>query len=73
MFINYNGKRRHTGRYKQLTYEEVIILGFGPTDRTAVFTITYFHPKGPEGGLHPGDTLKLKTGMSITCVQTNRA
>ncbi len=73
MKIKYNSREKYTGNYTKLTYDEVIILGFGPTSPDAVFTITYFHPKGPEGSLQRGETLKLKTGMSITCVQTNRA
>lgn len=73
MKINYNGREKYTGDYKKLTYSEVIVLGFGPTDTDSIFTITYSHPKGAKGSLQPGETLKLKTGMSINCMQTNRA
>jgi hypothetical protein len=70
-----NGRER-TVAQKELTFDELVVLAFGPPNYdTSVYTITY--RKGPDkqekGSLQPGDSVKLKTGMIFNVVRTDKS
>jgi hypothetical protein len=70
-----NGRER-TVTQKELTFDELVVLAFGPPNYdTSVYTITY--RKGPDkqekGSLQPGDSVKLKTGMIFNVVRTDKS
>lgn len=76
MTIHVNGRERELpSRYKSLTHDEIVILAFGPPSPDSVFTITYRFRAAKEtgsGSIAKGDTLKLRRGLVINCVQTNK-
>jgi uncharacterized protein (UPF0248 family) len=68
--------REKTVAQRELTFDEIVILAFGPpnTDSSA-YTITY--QKGPEkkekGTLVQGESVKLKDGMIFNVVRTDKS
>jgi Multiubiquitin len=68
--------RERTVAQKDLTFDEVVVLAFGPPNYdTSAYTITY--RKGPEknekGSLLPGESVKLKSGMIFNVVRTDKS
>lgn len=59
---------------RNLFYDEVLMLAFGPAQDQGVATITYRGPKGmPMGSMLPGDRVPIKNGMVFSCVRTDKA
>lgn len=70
-----NGREK-TVPQRELSFDELVVLAFGPSDSSAtVFTITY--QKGPDhkerGSLVQGESVKLKTGMLFNVVRTDKS
>lgn len=72
MTITLNGRIKGVGDYKKLTYSELIVLAYGPTDTEQVHTITYFVRGGSAGSVVQGQTVKLKRNMVFNVIQTNK-
>ncbi len=70
-----NGRER-TVTQKELTFDELVVLAFGPPNYdSSVYTITY--RKGPDkmekGTLVQGESVKLKSGMIFNVVRTDKS
>lgn len=68
--------RERTVDQRELTFEELVILAFGPPNsENSVYTVTY--QKGPDqkphGSLVAGETVKLKNGMIFNVVRTDKS
>ncbi len=61
--------------HRKLSYEQIVVIAYGPTYDSDCVTITYFRgpKKNPEGSLSVGQFVNLKNGMSFTAARTNRA
>lgn len=71
-----NGREK-TVTSKDLTFDEVVNLGFDDPQRGPyiVFTITYRRGHGdkPEGSLIEGETVKVKDGMIFNVTRTDKS
>lgn len=68
--------REKTVNQRELTFEELVVLAFGPPNSdTSAYTITY--QKGPEhkekGSLVQGESVKLKNDMIFNVVRTDKS
>jgi hypothetical protein len=68
--------RERTVTQKTLTFDEIVVLAFGPPNYDAsVYTITYRN--GPEkkekGTLLSGESVNLKSGMIFNVVRTDKS
>ena len=68
--------REKTVAQRELTFDEIVILAFGPPNGDAsAYTITY--QKGPDkkekGTLVQGESVKLKDGMIFNVVRTDKS
>lgn len=68
--------RERTVSQRELSFDEVVILAFGPPNHdSSVYTITY--RKGPEhkesGSLVAGESVKLKDGMIFNVTRTDKS
>jgi len=73
IFVN---AREKVVAQRELTFEEIVILAFGPPNGDAsVYTVTY--QKGPDkkekGSLVAGESVKLKDGMIFNVVRTDKS
>lgn len=73
----YVNTRPKTLDKRQLTYMEVVKLGFpdGPFNENIVYTIDYMNgpPQNPEGQLVAGDSVYLKRGMRFNVTPTDKS
>lgn len=71
-----NGRKK-TVTLKELTFDEVVDLGFDDPGRgpQIFFTITYRRGHGdkPEGSLVEGETVKVKDGMIFNVTRTDKS
>jgi Multiubiquitin len=70
-----NGRER-TVTQKELTFDEVVVLAFGPPNYDAsAYTITYRNgpEKNEKGSLLRGEAVKLKSGMIFNVVRTDKS
>jgi hypothetical protein len=75
-FTIYVNAREKVVHQRELTFDEIVILAFGPTSGDAsVYTVTY--QKGPDkkekGSLVAGESVKLKDGMIFNVVRTDKS
>jgi len=60
---------------KEISFEEIVVLGFGLVEGIVMYTVTY--RKGDnnkhEGIMVRGDIVKIKDGMIFNVTQTNRS
>ena len=68
--------REKTVTQRELTFDEIVILAFGPPNSDAsAYTITY--QKGPDkkekGTLVQGESVKLKDGMIFNVTRTDKS
>jgi hypothetical protein len=60
---------------KEISYREVAKLAY-PSDIDSaeiIYTISYTNPKGPDGELHEGQSVKLHEGMVFVVGKSNRS
>lgn len=60
---------------KEISYREVAKLAY-PSDADSaeiIYTISYTNPKGPDGELHEGKSVKLHEGMVFVVGKSNRS
>jgi hypothetical protein len=75
MNIIANGKPRDVSPYKKLSYDEIVVLIYGPQiSEEPVFTVTYYHsPTKKSGSLNKGESVVLKNRMVFNVYKTNKA
>ena len=69
-----NGREK-TVAEKELSFDEVVTLAFGPPDyEQNVYTVTYRREEDKkEGSLVKGQSVHVKSGMIFTVVRTTRS
>ena len=70
-----NGRQK-TVSLKELTFDEVVTLAFGPPNYdTNVYTVTYQKGEGhkPKGTLVRGESVKVKEGMIFDVLRTDKS
>lgn len=69
-----NGREKKWSK-KEITFDEVVVLSELPTGENTLFTMTYRRGEGnkPEGGLSPGDTVRVKDGMIFNVTATDKS
>lgn len=72
MNIICNGKERDVTPYKRLSYDEVVMLTYGPSATDSVFTVTYYGRK-KRGTLTQGESVAIHNGVVFNCLHTNKA
>lgn len=68
--------RQKTTTQKELSFDEVVELAFGPPNyETSVYTVTYQkgEDKKPKGSLVRGETVKVKEGMIFDVIRTDKS
>jgi hypothetical protein len=72
--ITVNGRPRTISEHR-LTFSEVVELAFPgtPVDPNVVFTVSYADPKGHDGTLAEGQTVRIHEGMSFVVRKTARS
>ena len=73
IFVN---GRQKTVTQKELTFDEVVTLAFGPPNYdTSVYTVTYRkgEDKKPKGSLVRGESVKVKDGMFFDVIRTDKS
>ncbi len=68
--------RKKTVTKKELSFDEVVELAFGPPNyETSVYTVTYQKgdDKKPKGSLVRGETVKVKDGMIFDVIRTDKS
>lgn len=69
--------KEHEVSSKEISYEEVVELAYGPDDEgpNVIYTVTYRRGTGnkPEGSLAPGESTKVKDGMIFDVTRTDKS
>lgn len=69
--------KQHEISSKEVSYEQVVELAYGPSDGgpNITYTVTFRRGMGnkPQGSLAPEDTVKVKDGMIFDVTRTDKS